>query len=85
MKLAVEKGIHERSRLEEERLLLLMKTGDQEAFRKLYERTARSIYSYALSILKHPQDAEEVMQDTYRGQAHGLAVYHSQKSVLYEA
>ena len=45
MKLAVEKGIHERSRLEEERLLLLMKTGDQEAFRKLYERTARSIYS----------------------------------------
>ena len=65
MKLAVEKGIHERGRLEEERLLLLMKTGDQEAFRKLYERTARSIYSYALSILKHPQDAEEVMQDTY--------------------
>ena len=65
MKLAVEKGIHERSRLEEERLLLLMKTGDQEAFRKLYERTARSIYSYALSILQQPQDAEEVMQDTY--------------------
>lgn len=45
--------------------MLLMKAGDQEAFRKLYEQTARGIYSYALSILKHPQDAEEVMQDTY--------------------
>ena len=53
------------SRTEEDRLLLLMKTGDQEAFRRLYELTAKSIYSYALSILRNPQDAEEVMQDTY--------------------
>lgn len=65
MKLAVGNSRHEESRSEEDRLLLLMKTGDQEAFRRLYERTAKSIYSYALSILKHPQDAEEVMQDTY--------------------
>ena len=49
----------------EDRLLLLMRTGDQEAFRALYEATAKGIYSYALSILKQPQDAEEVMQDTY--------------------
>ncbi len=49
----------------EDRLLLLMRTGDQEAFRRLYETTAKGVYSYALSILKHPQDAEEVMQDTY--------------------
>ena len=52
-------------RTEEDRLLLLMKTGDQDALRKLYEMTAKSIYSYALLILKQPQDAEEVMQDTY--------------------
>ncbi len=65
MKLAAGNSRHEESRSEEDRLLLLMKTGDQEAFRRLYERTAKSIYSYALSILKHPQDAEEVMQDTY--------------------
>ena len=49
----------------EDRLLLLMRTGDQEAFRRLYETTAKGVYSYALSIRKHPQDAEEVMQDTY--------------------
>ena len=45
--------------------MLLMKTGDMEAFRRLYELTAKGIYSYALSILQQPQDAEEVMQDTY--------------------
>lgn len=65
MRQAVKNGGYERSRSEEDRLLLLMKDGDQDAFRKLYELTAKGVYSYALSILKHPQDAEEVMQDTY--------------------
>lgn len=55
----------EKSRSEEDRLLLLMKTGDMDGFRRLYELTAKGVYSYALSILRHPQDAEEVMQDTY--------------------
>lgn len=65
MRQAVRNGGYEKSRSEEDRLLLLMKDGDQDAFRRLYELTAKGIYSYALSILKHPQDAEEVMQDTY--------------------
>ena len=65
MEKAAGKNGYRENRTEEDRLLLLMKTGDQEAFRKLYEMTAKSIYSYALSILRHPQDAEEVMQDTY--------------------
>ncbi len=49
----------------QDRLLRLMGQGDMEAFRLLYEETARAVYGYALSILKHPHDAEEVMQDTY--------------------
>ena len=53
------------SRSEYDRLLLWMKTGDMEAFRLLYEKTAGNVYGYALSILKNTQDAEEVMQDTY--------------------
>ena len=65
MERVVGKEAYDKSRTEEVRLLLLMKTGDREAFRRLYELTAKGIYSYALSILKHPQDAEEVMQDTY--------------------
>ena len=65
MKRTAGNGIYGKSRSDEDRLLLLMKTGDMEAFRRLYELTAKGIYSYALSILQQPQDAEEVMQDTY--------------------
>ena len=65
MERAAGNGGYKGSRTDEDRLLLLMKTGDMEAFRRLYELTAKAIYSYALSILKQPQDAEEVMQDTY--------------------
>ncbi|MCI8297841.1 MAG: RNA polymerase sigma factor [Lachnospiraceae bacterium] len=49
----------------DEGLLLQVAAGDQEAFRKLYEDTDRTIYGFILSIVKNPQDAEEVMQETY--------------------
>lgn len=65
MEKVAENKVCEEKRSEEDQLLLLMKAGDMEAFHKLYELTAKGIYSYALSILQHPQDAEEVMQDTY--------------------
>ena len=39
--------------------------GDREAFHQLYLETNRSVYSFILSILKNPQDAEEVLQETY--------------------
>ena len=31
----------------------------------LYQNTDRTVYSFILSIMKNPQDAEEVMQETY--------------------
>ena len=49
----------------DEGLLLQVAAGDQEAFRKLYEDTDRTIYGFILSIVNNPQDAEEVMQETY--------------------
>lgn len=55
----------EESRSEYDRLLLLMKQGEQEAFRLLYEKTARKVYGYALAIMKNVYDAEEIMQETY--------------------
>ena len=67
----------EGSRSEHDRLLLLMKEGDREAFRCLYEETAKSVYGYALSILKNPQDAEEAMQDTYLAVWDQAGRYHS--------
>ena len=49
----------------DEGLLLQVAAGDQEAFRKLYEDTDRTIYGFILSSVQNPQDAEEVMQETY--------------------
>lgn len=39
--------------------------GDMDAFRELYEITSKSVYGFALSILKNSQDAEDVLQETF--------------------
>ncbi|MDR1549181.1 MAG: RNA polymerase sigma factor [Hungatella sp.] len=52
-------------RLSDEELLKKVAVGDQKAFRQLYQNTDRTIYSFILSIVRHPQDAEEIMQEVY--------------------
>ncbi len=39
--------------------------GDRSALELLYNKTKTSVYSYALSLLKNADDAEDVMQDCY--------------------
>lgn len=51
--------------MNDEELLIRAGTGDESAFHQLYLNTQRAVYSFILSILKNPQDAEEVMQETY--------------------
>ncbi|MEW4414661.1 RNA polymerase sigma factor [Clostridium sp. AN503] len=51
--------------MNDEELLRQVGLGDRDAFGQLYQNTDRTIYSFILSILKNPQDAEEVMQETY--------------------
>lgn len=48
-----------------EELLKRVSLGDKEAFHQLYLSTDRAVYSFILSVMKNPQDAEEVMQETY--------------------
>lgn len=48
----------------DERLLALVATQDRGAFHLLYERYADAAYRYALSILRAPHLAEEVLQET---------------------
>jgi RNA polymerase sigma factor (sigma-70 family) len=46
---------------------------DMAAFEELYHLTERSVYSFALSILKNHEDAMDILQETYlkiRGAAH---------------
>lgn len=46
---------------------------DRSAFEELYRVTERTIYTYALSLLKNPHDALDITQETYlkiRASAH---------------
>ena len=48
----------------------------------LYQNTDRTIYSFILSIMKNPQDAEEVMQETYMKIWTSASSYQSQGKPL---
>ena len=55
---------------------------DWEAMTQLYNATRASVYGFALSILKNPQDAEDVLHDCYL-QIHAAASgYRSQGKAL---
>ena len=49
----------------DERLILELAGGERRALAELYRQTDSAVYGFALSILKDPHAAEDVMQDTY--------------------
>lgn len=49
----------------DEGLLALVGQGDSGAFEALYRQTERAVYALALSILRNPDDAQDVAQETY--------------------
>lgn len=49
----------------DEKLILRMAEGDNDAFHDLYQQTCSAVYGFALSILRNAHDAENVMHDTY--------------------
>ena len=67
-------GVEDYSLMSDEALLKKVAEGDQEAFQRLYQNTDRTMYSFILSIVKHPQDAEEIMQEVF------LKIWTSAKS-----
>jgi RNA polymerase sigma-70 factor (ECF subfamily) len=48
-----------------EMVILLAKEGNENAFRNLYEGNYQMIYRLAYRYTKSPQDAEDVMQETF--------------------
>lgn len=69
-------------RMSDEKLLLMVARGDEKAFHQLYQNTDRTIYSFILSITRNPQDAEELMQETYLKIWTSAGSYHSQGKPL---
>lgn len=63
-------------------MLTEIAAGDLQALEQLYRRTRASVYAFALSVLKNPQDAEDVLHDCYVAVWNGAAGYHSQGKPL---
>jgi len=50
---------------------------NMQALELLYEKTKTAVYGFALSILRNPQNAEDVMQETYINVYNGASGYQS--------
>lgn len=49
----------------DETIFYRISAGEKEAFCELYEKTGNAVFSYALSLLRNKEDAEDAMQDTF--------------------
>ena len=79
-----EEYTHARAQLDAsaiEGLILAMSneyTPDMQALETLYGMSKSAVYGFALSILKHPHDAEDVMQEAYIKVFYGAKEYRPQ-------
>ena len=62
--IALAQGI-DSDRQELDRLLAGIASGERSALAELYHRTRGAVYGLALSYLKEPEDAQDVVQDTF--------------------
>lgn len=60
-----EKRTRPAGRAELERLLAELSGGDRAALASLYRQTRGAVYAMALSLLKDPDEAQDVAQDTF--------------------
>lgn len=51
--------------MDEKELLIRLKSGEQHAFVLLYDKYSRRIYQNTLRVIKIPEIAEELLQDTF--------------------
>ena len=51
--------------LTDRELLVRMRDNSTNAFDTVYERYHRELYAYALKLLKSPDDASDIIQDTF--------------------
>lgn len=63
--MAYEEPMKDGSKVLDENLILRSGAGEKEAFCELYKQTSNAVFSYALSILRNPDDAEDAMQETF--------------------
>lgn len=59
----------------EENLFFRIAQNDMSALEELYHLTDKTVYAFAMSILKNTQDAQDVMQETYLKIKSGAHLY----------
>lgn len=57
-------------------------SGDETAFHALYSLHSGMVYRLAHSLLQHPQDAEEVLQDSFEYAFRRLSLFDARKSAF---
>jgi RNA polymerase sigma-70 factor (ECF subfamily) len=55
---------------------------DVRAFEELYNQTSGAVFGLAMSLLKHQQDAEDVVQNTYITIYEKIEQYHPNKKAM---
>lgn len=63
-------------------LLAEISQGSRDAFEALYRLTAKTIYTYALSLTRNPDDAQDAMMETFLAVRAGADRYHPQGKPL---
>lgn len=66
----------------QQRLLSEVASGNQVAFKKLYDFSYSRLFAVALNLLKHPDRAEEAVQESYIKIWHNAAEYHAERGAV---
>ncbi len=59
----------------EKELIRLAVKNDQSAFFRLFERYSDQVYTFILGIIPHPQDAEDICQETFNKAFKNISTY----------
>lgn len=68
---------HSADNAELDSLLTDISDGNRDSLERLYRITSAAVYSFALSILKNPHDAQDALHDCYVAVWHGASGYSS--------
>lgn len=76
---------HDNSRVADEEKALMRRIvhGDEGAFEALYDRYSRLLYSILLSVVKHPPEAQDMLQELFVHIWHQAKQFNAERGSVY--
>ncbi len=68
---------------EEKALMRRIAAGDEAAFEALYDRYSRLLYSILLSVVKHPPEAQDMLQELFLHIWHQSKQFNAERGSVY--